>query len=637
MNSNEKRLYNSILSKMYILYLEKHYPEVNVHDILKDASLDEASINDPSHWFTQKEVNRFHNAIVKYSGGENIPYCTGKFGFEESMKDSEETIKKRAQALGNPIEVFNELLPLAGVLTKSCSYQTYIESDSTIKVIVTENSNITEEPFQCESRKGYFTGLVKMFDDYLRPGIEHDKCMFNGKQKKGNRVCEYVITLKRKYTSEKTKAEEIERLRDELSKTRKELSRAYTDLLKMEKENYTLTILMDEMGSVFQEKITMNDIIGKTLRTLGKRLDFNLGIVFLADHDESNLLYRGHFGSDDADDIKFLKDEAIFPLKDKKLGPFATCFSTKDIRVVPNTGEIIGEIIEAEKKIIDRFKIKSFICTPIIHKGACLGVFAVSNKENDKHFSRKDEIFVSGIASDLGVIIHNYLKYLEETYSKIKDRESEKQKTIREDLASRAIHNIRTPTTIIQNWLDILDRNNKFPTETNQALDNIRVSNSQIQELVLDFKRYLKPFSKRVKSTDVEKLIDSISKKINPTISIKKSFISKKGISELQIDPIGFSWLFEELIENSRKNKAKSVKLSLQKIDRKVIFTIEDDGEGISNQISNKIFEPFFSTDSMGTGIGLTSAKKIIDEHGGKIYFDPHFENGAKCVIELPL
>jgi len=636
MSSNEKRLYNSILSKMYILYLEKHYPEVNVHDILKDAGLDEASINDPSHWFTQKEVNRFHDAIIEYSEGKNIPYYTGKFGFEESMKDSEETIKKRAQALGNPIEVFNELLPLAGVLTKSCSYQTHIESDSTIKVIVTENDNVAEEPFQCESRKGYFTGLVKMFDDYLEPEFKHEKCMFNGQQKGGNRVCEYIITLKRKYTSGKNKAEEIERVKDELSKTRKELSRAYTDLLKMEKENHTYAILMNEMGNVFQEKITMNDIIGKTLQTLGKRLNFNLGIVFLADHDESNLLYRGHFGSDDAKDIEFLKKEGIFPLKDKKLGPFAKCFNTKEIRIVPNTDKIKNEITAAKNKIIIRFSIKSFICAPVIHKGKCLGVFAVSNKKNDKCFTKKDEIFVSGIASDLGVVIHNYLKYLEETYLKIKTKENEKKIIIRQDLAGRAIHNIRNPAQAMHTCLDTIKKKDNPSPELSNRLNRLELNLVRIEELANDFLRYLRPIKIRKERINLHELITMIVFRMDGDNAIEIDTNFDKS-SIIVADKSSMTYIFEEMIHNAKKNGATQISLRGKPQDNIKTITIEDNGRGIPDKFEDNIFEPFKSVDPINTGLGMPIIKNMVKEHKGKIYYDNEYKQGARFIVELPI
>ncbi len=64
--------------------------------------------------------------------------------------------------------------------------------------------------------------------------------------------------------------------------------------------------------------------------------------------------------------------------------------------------------------------------------------------------------------------------------------------------------------------------------------------------------------------------------------------------------------------------------ISTQKQKEYVLITISDNGTGISPHHRNKIFDPFFSTRpaGQGTGLGLSISSKIIEEHGGKIYFD---------------
>lgn len=64
---------------------------------------------------------------------------------------------------------------------------------------------------------------------------------------------------------------------------------------------------------------------------------------------------------------------------------------------------------------------------------------------------------------------------------------------------------------------------------------------------------------------------------------------------------------------------------------------IRDTGVGIKQEDLDKVFEPFYSTKTRGTGLGLTIAKRIIDEHGGEIDLESEEGGGTKVVVRLPL
>jgi len=67
-----------------------------------------------------------------------------------------------------------------------------------------------------------------------------------------------------------------------------------------------------------------------------------------------------------------------------------------------------------------------------------------------------------------------------------------------------------------------------------------------------------------------------------------------------------------------------------------VLVTVSDSGAGMTQEELHKIFEPFYSTKSTGTGLGLSVAKKIIHEHGGKIEVDSRKGHGSTFRIYLP-
>ncbi len=70
-----------------------------------------------------------------------------------------------------------------------------------------------------------------------------------------------------------------------------------------------------------------------------------------------------------------------------------------------------------------------------------------------------------------------------------------------------------------------------------------------------------------------------------------------------------------------------------------VLLEINDDGPGIASDVQSKIFDPFFTTKEVGkgTGLGLTVAYAIIQEHGGRIRLESKVSSGASFYIELPV
>ncbi|HTV19970.1 MAG TPA: ATP-binding protein, partial [Polyangiaceae bacterium] len=66
---------------------------------------------------------------------------------------------------------------------------------------------------------------------------------------------------------------------------------------------------------------------------------------------------------------------------------------------------------------------------------------------------------------------------------------------------------------------------------------------------------------------------------------------------------------------------------------------VSDDGPGVPDAIRRQIFEPFFTTKHVrsGTGLGLSVSSEILAQHGGRLYLDPEWPEGARFVLELPL
>jgi two-component system sensor histidine kinase HydH len=115
------------------------------------------------------------------------------------------------------------------------------------------------------------------------------------------------------------------------------------------------------------------------------------------------------------------------------------------------------------------------------------------------------------------------------------------------------------------------------------------------------------------------------------TISLSVAKIKKSA--ELSINIVGeniesvydadkLEVVLDNIIMNAveANNERGEVSIRIKDIKNEIIIEIEDSGSGVPQELMTKIFEPLFTTKQRGTGLGLASCKRIIEQHGGSIY-----------------
>ena len=106
------------------------------------------------------------------------------------------------------------------------------------------------------------------------------------------------------------------------------------------------------------------------------------------------------------------------------------------------------------------------------------------------------------------------------------------------------------------------------------------------------------------------------------------------SILKLKFNPIEIIIIFDNLINNSTKNKAKSISLRWDKVDNKTArLSFRDDGIGIKNNIIDNIFDFGFTTSRRGSGIGLYHVKEIIEKMKGSITVNNKTFKGVEFIL----
>ena len=112
----------------------------------------------------------------------------------------------------------------------------------------------------------------------------------------------------------------------------------------------------------------------------------------------------------------------------------------------------------------------------------------------------------------------------------------------------------------------------------------------------------------------------------------------------LNVDMQKFMQVIQNLVDNAIKyTDVGWVKVRVEAVDGKALFTVSDSGRGISKEFAEKMFEQFsrdpaLAQDTKGTGLGLFIAKQIVEAHGGMIHAESEGEgSGSRFIVEIPL
>ncbi|HNE50403.1 MAG TPA: HAMP domain-containing sensor histidine kinase [Chitinophagales bacterium] len=205
-------------------------------------------------------------------------------------------------------------------------------------------------------------------------------------------------------------------------------------------------------------------------------------------------------------------------------------------------------------------------------------------------------------------------------------------------LAKETAHQLGTPLSSLTAWIDIL-REKLNSEEDASMFDEMQ---KDIDRLVLIAERFSKigsvPELTKHRVVDVlQNGVDYISKRASKKIHI---FLLKDTDINLfaQLNPPLFEWVLENIMKNALDAMDDRGEIHVYAFQKEgfIYIDISDTGKGISKNNLEQIFEPGFSTKKRGWGLGLTLARRIIEEyHHGKIFVKESSPKGTTFRIQL--
>ncbi len=226
-------------------------------------------------------------------------------------------------------------------------------------------------------------------------------------------------------------------------------------------------------------------------------------------------------------------------------------------------------------------------------------------------------------------------KDLEETYQKLIQEQALAEVG---HFAVTVAHEVKNPLGIIKGALDILKKKeideDMRATMISYVEDEIR----RLDLLIRDFLDFSRPRALDFSRTDLALLMDETVRRLQLEWEPKEITISyKKDVENayIQADEEALSRAVINILKNACEVSPKGEEVLIHLTDEGATYrlSISDKGPGIPDEQKKKIFEPFFTDKSKGTGLGLTLTKKIIEAHMGQIEVKDNEPRGTRIEI----
>ncbi|MGD9239207.1 MAG: ATP-binding protein [Desulfobacterales bacterium] len=210
------------------------------------------------------------------------------------------------------------------------------------------------------------------------------------------------------------------------------------------------------------------------------------------------------------------------------------------------------------------------------------------------------------------------------------------------EMAAGISHEIRNPLGIIRSSAELLKKKAAEVDPENSIPDIIVEEASRLNTIITDFFNYAKPRSPNIAACRVEEVLEKNIKFLEAQMKAQGYVIKKNyqnSLPEIMADGTMLYQSFLNILINAMQSMPDGgrILVEVSSSDHLVTVHFDDEGQGIPNENLEKIWDPFFTTKEMGTGLGLGIVKNIVESHGGSIQIVNRPVRGTRVTIELPV
>ena len=213
-------------------------------------------------------------------------------------------------------------------------------------------------------------------------------------------------------------------------------------------------------------------------------------------------------------------------------------------------------------------------------------------------------------------------------------------------LSAGLAHEVRNPIASIGGAAGILKRNlgagGKDSAKDAECLEIIVKECHRLDRLLTHFLDFARPRAPRYQTADLTAIFDSVLElathaEARHPVALRKEV--DPGAASLECDPELLMQVLVNLAINAIQAMPEGgeVVLSARQQNGRVLIQVRDEGCGIGEADRDRIFDPFFTRKEGGTGLGLSVAHQIVEQHGGILSAEANVARGMTFSVSLPL
>ena len=210
------------------------------------------------------------------------------------------------------------------------------------------------------------------------------------------------------------------------------------------------------------------------------------------------------------------------------------------------------------------------------------------------------------------------------------------------ELAAGLAHEIRNPLAGIAGVIEIVGRDLPVTSPACAVVEDVRLEIAQINHILTDLLQMARPHLPEVRTSDlnitVEHAVMLVCQQV-PSTPIKIELEKDPNLPNVEHDSKQIHQLVLNLLLNAVQaiDGAGAIRVQVSALRGDAAITVIDTGCGIAPEHLPNIFRPFYTTKGNGTGLGLSLARQIAEEHHGRIEVTSEVGKGTTFLVVLPL
>lgn len=212
-------------------------------------------------------------------------------------------------------------------------------------------------------------------------------------------------------------------------------------------------------------------------------------------------------------------------------------------------------------------------------------------------------------------------------------------------LAAGIVHEVNNPLVAVTMYADSLfskwGLGNGDPADL-EKIAAIREAGLRIQKLTRELAAYASPSAGKTVPLDLAPLLEQAALICKPALKEVDAVLVRDfdEVPQVSGSRSALTQAFINLLTNAAQaiRRGGTIRLGLHAAEGQVRVTVADDGEGMTTEVQQHLFEPFFTTrPGRGVGLGLATVKQIVERHDATVTIESSAGQGTRVTVALPI